>query len=228
MNPLAYAAFNALGLIAAFLVYRRTPARPYAGLQEREKTALYGGMVFGAILGAKLPVLLSYGWSLGLLCSGKSLLGALWGAYLGMNLAKRAHGLKGRFGDRFVPALCVAAAFGNVGCWFGGCCGGRPAEGPLAMRNMLGAMVYPTQLYTSFFQASMAWAFLRLRARGKGEGLHFPLYMIAYGCFRFLIEFLRTEPRAAFGLTVYQYLALGAAVFFGAVLRRRIREESPA
>ena len=38
---------------------------------------------------------------------------------------------------------------------------------------------------------------------------HLKLYLIAYGLFRFLTEFIRPEPRDYLGLTLYQLVMLG-------------------
>jgi phosphatidylglycerol:prolipoprotein diacylglycerol transferase len=43
-------------------------------------------------------------------------------------------------------------------------------------------------------------------------GQHFHLYLIAYGIFRFLHEFLRDTPKPFFNLSGYQIIALATAL----------------
>ena len=66
-------------------------------------------------------------------------------------------------------------------------------------------------LYESAFHALMLLVLWRL---GKVEALRWQLlklYLIAYCAFRFLIEFIRVEPRVAFNLTGYQFGAAALA-----------------
>jgi phosphatidylglycerol:prolipoprotein diacylglycerol transferase len=82
-------------------------------------------------------------------------------------------------------------AVGRWGCFFNGCCG---------------APLVP--VLESAFHASMALLLWRLRSVEAFRWQLLKLYLIAYAAFRFGVEFLRSEPRVAGGLTAYQ---LGAA-----------------
>jgi phosphatidylglycerol:prolipoprotein diacylglycerol transferase len=50
-----------------------------------------------------------------------------------------------------------------------------------------------------------------MRKRSILPGQHFHLYLIAYGVFRFLHEFLRATPKPFLGLSGYQLIALALA-----------------
>jgi len=221
---LGYALFNGLGLLAAFLLLRKTRSAAFDALPAHDKTALVVGCLAGGMLGAKLPVLLSYGWSPRLLWTGKSLFGGLLGGWAGINLAKAFLRVPGRFGDRFALPVAAAAAIGSLGCLVHGCCGGLPTDSSFSVLDASGIRVHPTQLYTALFQAAMALLLWRMERRRLLEGARFPLYMLCYGGFRFLVEFLRAEPRVAMGLTVYQFLGAGSVLLFGWTLARRLRE----
>ena len=70
-------------------------------------------------------------------------------------------------------------------------------------------------LYESAFHAVMLLVLWRL---GKVEALRWQLlklYLIAYCAFRFLIEFIRVEPRLALNLTGYQFGAAALAALMG-------------
>lgn len=66
-------------------------------------------------------------------------------------------------------------------------------------------------LYESAFHAAMALALWRLRGVVALRWQLLKLYLIAYAVFRFGVEFIRVEPRVAWGLTAYQFGAAALA-----------------
>lgn len=147
----------------------------------------------GAILGAKVPIWLSYGLS-GYILQGKSVMGGLLGAFLAINLYKKYSGNSGGFGGRFVIPLAVAIGFGKIGCYLNGCCGGT--------------LFVPVQLVESVFQFVLAIGLYFFYQRTQRPDLLFPVYLLAYLMMRFVVEFWRLEPRVLAGLSVYQWLAI--------------------
>lgn len=65
-------------------------------------------------------------------------------------------------------------------------------------------------LYESAFHAAIAVTFWRLPEVEALRWQRLKLYLLLYCAFRFGMEFIRTEPRAAWGLTAYQ---LGSVAF---------------
>jgi prolipoprotein diacylglyceryltransferase len=225
LKPLyGYLFFNALGIAVAFGLFRLLRYEIYAKLPEMDKLRVTMGVVLGVVLGAKIPVLLSYGFDPHFFWSGKSLYGSLVGAYTGVNLAKRAWGIPGNYGDRYVIPLCVAVALGDIGCLVNGCCGGLPTDSWFQVHNDEGVGVYPTQIITSAFHLACAGFFYYLYVKKKWFQLHFIIYMFLYSVFRFFIEFIRCEPRVFLGWTVYQWMAVVCAPYFAHVLYRRLRQ----
>jgi len=71
---------------------------------------------------------------------------------------------------------------------------------------------HPTQLYEAFYAFGL-FAFFSLRNRTpQPPGLLFRQFVVAYLMFRFLVEFIRVEPRAVAGLSVFQVLSLALMV----------------
>ncbi|MBO4707756.1 MAG: prolipoprotein diacylglyceryl transferase [Elusimicrobiaceae bacterium] len=187
---LAYAICSIVGLIAGALVALKLDMpRPPKHVQM----PYYVCAFVGAILGAKVPIWLSYGFT-NYIIQGKSVMGGMLGAFLAINLYKICSGHKGGFGGRFVIPLAVAIGFGKMGCYLNGCCGGT--------------LIFPVQLIESLFQFITAICLYQFYLRTKRADLLFPIYLLAYLCMRFIIEFWRVEPRVLFDLTAYQYLAL--------------------
>ncbi|MDE2182359.1 MAG: prolipoprotein diacylglyceryl transferase [Alphaproteobacteria bacterium] len=187
-----YDTMSVIGAIAAFLTAK---ALDMPKPDRRKRFDIYIVAVAGFIIGAKLPVWLSYGLRPDLILSGKSIMGAMLGAFVALNLYKRHSGQRDEaFGGRFAIPLAVAVGFGKIGCYLYGCCGGH--------------FFVPVQLVESAFQFTMAGALYLFYRRTGRVDLLFPLYLIAYMVMRFFIEFVRTEPRVLFDLTIYQYLSL--------------------
>ena len=105
---------------------------------------------------------------------------------------------KARLVDMVSIAPCcisIAHAFGRVGCFFAGCCYGKPTDSFLGIQFPgLSHKVHATQLYEAIFLfALFAICFLLYWRKNFKHNLS--LYLIAYGIFRFSIEFLRGDDR---------------------------------
>ncbi len=108
----------------------------------------------------------------------------------------------------FIPiGICIAHAFGRLGCFFGGCCYGKPDDiygvacasgfSKLLQMNMTGVKVVPLQLFEMSFLIALAGAMAFLYFRYKFT-YNFGLYAAAYGVWRFVIEFYRGDDRGSF------------------------------
>jgi len=172
---------------------------------------IYIAAVIGVIVGSKLPVWLSYGITPELIVSGKSVMGGILGAFISLNIYKHfSHQQNEALGGRFVIPLAIAVGFGKIGCYLYGCCGGH--------------FILPPQLMESGFQFAMAGLLYLYYRRTNRIDLLFPLYMLSYLVMRFMIEFIREEPRLLHDLTIYQWLALVFIPLIAAILyARRIR-----
>ena len=118
-------------------------------------------------------------------------------------------------------AILIAHAFGRVGCFFAGCCYGKPTDSFLGVQfPKLGYSVHPTQLYEAIFLFLLfAICFILLMKKDFKHNLS--VYLIAYGIFRFLIEFLRDDTRGGLipGLSPSQFWSIvmvvaGVGVYF--------------
>lgn len=91
--------------------------------------------------------------------------------------------------------ILIAHAFGRIGCFFAGCCYGKPTDSFLGVTFPGHAhAVHPTQLYEAAFLFIMFGICLWLVM--KKDFMHnLSLYLISYGIFRFLIEYLRGDSR---------------------------------
>ena len=95
-------------------------------------------------------------------------------------------------------SILIAHAFGRIGCFFAGCCYGKPTDSFFGVQFPdLDHKVHPTQLYEAAFLfvlfAVCLWLVLK-----KDFKHNLSIYLIAYGIFRFLIEYLRGDERGEF------------------------------
>jgi phosphatidylglycerol:prolipoprotein diacylglycerol transferase len=91
--------------------------------------------------------------------------------------------------------ITIAHGFGRIGCFFAGCCYGKPTDSFLGVTfpGHLHA-VHPTQLYEAAFLFILFGIFMFLLLKYDFK-YNFNVYLIAYGTFRFLLEFVRGDHR---------------------------------
>ena len=135
-----------------------------------------------------------------------------------------------------VPSILVAHACGRLGCLMAGCCHGAQTDawyGIYMHTETYGyAKCVPTQLYEALFLfALFAYTVIRIK---KKQSYNLPIYMAAYGAWRFFIEYFRTDDRGelitdAFSpsqIIAFIMIAGGIAlVFFQRYYERRHRDE---
>jgi phosphatidylglycerol:prolipoprotein diacylglycerol transferase len=199
---------------------------------------IYLSALVSAFLGAKLVYLAAEGWMFWhdpnrwvIWATGKTILGALLGGYIGVECAKKLTGYTQATGDWFAIIAPVGIVLGRIGCLLHGCCLGRRCEPAWwTVRDIHGIARWPAVPVEIAFNLLAIAAFFVLRRRHLFPGQHFHLYLIAYGLFRFAHEFLRDTPRlaphSASGITGYQITAL-ACVALGA-WRYAVRARSVA
>ena len=94
--------------------------------------------------------------------------------------------------------ITIAHAFGRLGCFFGGCCYGKPTDSIFGIQFPgLDTKVFPTQLFESVFLFLLFAVCFYFMYRKK-SCYTLPIYLAAYGVFRFCIEFLRGDDRGSF------------------------------
>ena len=196
---------------------------------------IYIGALGGAFLGAKLAYLFAEGWRDWpmpdrwlRLATGKSVLGGLLGGYGGVELMKWLNGYRKTTGDLFAFITPLGIALGRVGCWLQGCCQGKPtAMRLLAVRDAADVARWPSPQVELVFQLVMFGLVLLLRGHPRFQGRLFFFYLLTYGVFRFLHEFIRDTPGMLAGMSGYQMISLAMAALGGAMFVKRGRGGLP-
>ena len=138
-----------------------------------------------------------------------------------------------RWADCFVPGVALAQGFGRIGCFLAGCCFGKPTDSifgvvfPAGSAAPAGVPLWPVQLFSAAGDLLLAGTLLLLEKKRRGDGLLTGAYLLLYSVGRFLIEFLRADPRGAVGIfSTSQLIALFAAAAAAVILLLRKRGTS--
>lgn len=225
---LTHDAFTILAVIVGFAIYYRELRR--RDWLDATIVVVSIAAVVGALIGARLITAwehLQYYTALdgvpltvAVEQSGKSLIGALAGGYLGIAIAKRATGYTRSTGDAYLLAVPVATAIGRVGCFLSELPLGTPTDLPwgIAVSPEAAAAfarcpgcelpMHPSMLYEILFNVVAAVIIVRFRDRVPVPGDGLRLYLLAAGFFRFLVEFVRGNEPQALGLTGPQWVLI--------------------
>ena len=118
-------------------------------------------------------------------------------------------------------SILVGHAFGRIGCFFANCCYGKPTDSFLGVKFPdLPYKVHATQLYEAAFLFILfgVCSYLLLKKKFRHN---LSLYLVCYGIFRFLLEYLRGDERGelVLGISPSQFWSLlmvviGVALYF--------------
>jgi phosphatidylglycerol---prolipoprotein diacylglyceryl transferase len=221
--------FVGLGVLFAAIVFA-AEARRRGAVNEQSLVAVAGALIGGAVgmrlsgwarhLDVGANPNLAEAWQFG----SRSILGGLLGAYLGVLIAKRIGGHRGKTGDLFAPAVALGMAIGRIGCHLTEAPGRpttlpwgvhAPASTPECAGCVAGQPMHPSFLYEVIFQLAAFTVLLWLRPRINRPGELFVIYIAGYAVFRFFVEFVRANETVWLDLTRPQWFLLPSLVVIG-------------
>ena len=241
-----YGVFLALAFLGAIFVTVRLGTRD--GLPREKIYDLCLWLLVSSLVGSKLLMFFTEPeyrqnplqlFSLDFLRSGGVFYGGLIGALLtGYFLMRRWKLPWWKTADACAPGIALGNVLGRQGCFAAGCCWGKPTRLPWGVRFSpaghevtgvpIDAYLHPTQLYESFAMLLVFCFLLWLHKKKKFSGQVILAYAIIYATVRFLIEFVRDDPRGdILGLTTLTGLStsqlIGIMVGVGALILMVIR-----
>lgn len=135
----------------------------------------------------------------------------------------RRHGINFfKLADLVIPLVALGHFFGRLGCFFAGCCYGKPtesvlgvvfpmgslahhemlAQGTLALGSNVTPALHPTQLYEALAELCI-FALLLLISRYRAYyGQVLVTYLVMYPATRFFIELFRGDPDRGYLLSI--------------------------
>jgi phosphatidylglycerol:prolipoprotein diacylglycerol transferase len=235
-----------LGLVVAVGVFV-IDIRRRGLLRERRLWWMVYGALLGGAIGAKAATAWRYVVADGptlpgvLLDGGKSVVGGLAGAYLGALLVKRLLGYRRPTGDLFAPAVALGIAVGRIGCFLTEQLG-TPTSLPWGItlspevatrvpncpQCLTGVPLHPSFLYEIGFLVALFFVLRWLRPRMPVEGELFKVFLVTYGTFRFVVEFVRGNELMWNGLSGTQlFLIPSVLLLVAALMRQLLRGQEP-
>ena len=188
--------FDLLASILAFQAIRLTQIwRPPPTTPAAFRPAYAVALVIGAVVGAyglgTANLMLSHVAGIG-----RSILGALFGAIVAIELYKHLTGISGSTGAIFVPGFAIAVIVGRIGCFLAGLPDntyGTPTSLPWGYDFGDGIPRHPVQLYESALMALFLFCALTAMARRTPFYAANAFYLMAgfYAVERFGLEFLK-------------------------------------
>jgi phosphatidylglycerol:prolipoprotein diacylglycerol transferase len=192
-------------------------------------TAVIGGIIGGKVLYiitefkeiVKDPSIIFKDFGLGFVIYGAIMGGAL-AVYI---YCRRKQWSMLQISDLLIPAVAIAQGFGRIGCFLAGCCYGAETTSALSVvfpeegLAPAGVHLHPTQLYSSAFDFLLGFFLLWYYNKTNKRGRTLSLYLILYSIGRFMVEFIRNDPRGNVGiLSTSQFIAiftlvLGLAIY---------------
>jgi len=229
---------------SAWLLARRHSARAWSPVRRQKVEDLVVYAAFGVIIGGRCGYVLFYNfdkwladplWLVRLWEGGMSFHGGLLGVIIALMLfARQTRQPLLAISDFVAPMVPLGLGFGRVGNFIGQELWGRPTDGPWGMVFPMDPEQlsrHPSQLYQAFLEGLVLFVVLLWFARKpRSHGMISGLFLLLYGVFRFMVEFVR-EPDAhigidLFGMTRGQLLsapmvAAGVGLIIYAALRDR-------
>lgn len=144
--------------------------------------------------------------------------------------AAKPEGLTGwwagvRMLDLASPAAAIGYGVGRIGCLTSG-------DGDYGIKTTLPwgvhmaknalvptpDLVQPTPVYELLYSLALGWILWRLGSKSRPVGWLTGLYLVLSGLGRFLVEFVRINPKLYWGMSNAQVAALGSVVVGGVVM----------
>jgi phosphatidylglycerol:prolipoprotein diacylglycerol transferase len=214
-----------LGFALAYLIIRSELRRKQGPIPAESADDLLFYLILGLLIGGRLGYVLFYNlgeyvWApwevLALWHGGMSFHGGLIGMILsGYIFARRWKVSFLELADIGALSATPGLLLGRIGNFINGELFGRVTTLPWGVVFPMGGPLprHPSQLYEAFLEGALLFSilwFLRRRLKQPGELL--AVFLVCYGVFRFLIEFVREpDPQLGFifyGLTMGQLLCL--------------------
>jgi phosphatidylglycerol:prolipoprotein diacylglycerol transferase len=213
-----YGLMYLLGFLAAWWLARRRAAQTGSSWNPEDVDDLIFYCALGVILGGRLGWMLFYGTEtllsdplsiLRIWQGGMSFHGGLVGVLIALVVFARKRGR--HIGDVFdftAPLPAIGFGAGRIGNFINGELWGKPTDVPWAV-IVDGTPLHASQLYEAFLEGLvlfliMWWFTSTPRPRWAASGL----FLVCYGVFRFLIEFVRV-PDANRGYLLFDWVTMG-------------------
>ena len=216
-----------VGFVAGWWLGRIRTRKPWSPINEEQMGDLLFYLALGVILGGRVGYVLFYNfdafladplWLLRVWEGGMSFHGGLLGVIFAMWwYGRKVSSGFWRMADFVAPLVPVGLGAGRIGNFINGELWGKPTDVAWGMvvRTAPDSLArHPSQLYQFALEGValfviLWWFSSRQRPRMAVSGL----FLICYGVFRFLVEFVR-QPDPQLGYLAFDWLTMGQVLSF--------------
>jgi phosphatidylglycerol:prolipoprotein diacylglycerol transferase len=218
-----YGLAYATGFLIAWWLGRRQARRPWSPFTPEEVDDLITWLIVGLILGGRMGYALFYNFDhyladpvdiIRIWKGGMSFHGGLLGVIFSGWLFGRRHGASfWQTCDFLAPLAPPGLFFGRLGNFANGELWGRQTDGPwgVVFSNPAAGGVprHASQLYEATLEGLVLFVLLWwFASRSRRPGRVGGMFVLGYGCFRFLVEFAR-QPDAQLGFIALGWVTMG-------------------
>jgi len=221
LGPLAvrwYGLMYLIGFVGGWWLGRKRARQWGLPVNAAQVDDLLFYTAMGVILGGRVGYVLFYGWTnlandplsmLRIWEGGMSFHGGLIGVLLAMWLfARKVGSTFFRITDFIAPFVPIGLGAGRIGNFINGELWGKPTDFPLAF-VVNGTPVHASNLYEAILEGpvlfAILWVFSALRPPVMAVS---GVFLLAYGIFRFSVEFVRV-PDGHIGYLAFDWLTMG-------------------
>ena len=213
-----YGLMYVLGFIAAWYLARRRAKEPWSIIKPAQVDDLIFYCMLGVIVGGRLGYVFFYGFDqlmddplylVKITEGGMSFHGGLMGVMAAMWLYSRKLGVR-MWGlwDFVAPLAPLGLFFGRIGNFINGELWGKPTDVPWAFK-VGNEVLHPSMLYEAILEGLVLFVILWMfSARERPFMSVSGMFLLFYGIFRFLVEFVRV-PDSHLGYLAFDWLTMG-------------------
>lgn len=217
-----YGIMYLVGFAAAWALAMYRSKKPWSPINSRQVDDLIFYGAIGVVLGGRAGYVLFYNfdkflgdplWLFKVWEGGMSFHGGLLGVVLVITLYSRHLRVElGRMLDFVAPLVPIGLGMGRIGNFIGQELWGRTTDVPWAMifpKDPSGLARHPSQLYQASLEGLLLFIILFVfSSRPRPPWAVGGLFLMCYGCFRFIVEFFR-EPDRHIGFDAFNWLTRG-------------------
>jgi phosphatidylglycerol---prolipoprotein diacylglyceryl transferase len=204
-------------------------------IKENHRLAIIIAAAFGALIFSRLLAALETPYeffnppNLFFYIQGQTIVGALIGGIIAVELTKYILRERKSSGDLFVYPLLLGIIIGRIGCFLTGVTDrtvGIASSLPWALDQGDGILRHPTSIYEIIF-LGLLWLFLYQYEKKVNlkNGALFKMFIFSYLLFRFAIEFIKPISPLLLGLSAIQIVSLLGVIYYGyAMISKGIKE----
>ena len=226
-EPRWYGLTYVIGFVIAWFLAHKRSQKPWSVIKPEQVDDLIFYCMAGVLLGGRLGYVFIYGWDQFMADwryiyrfwdGGMSFHGGLAGVMVAMWLYGRKLGVGfGRMWDFVTPLAPLGLFWGRIGNFINGELWGKPTDGWYGFK-VGDQVLHPSMLYEAILEGLVLFAIVwTFSAKPRPAMSVSGLFLLGYGIFRFIVEFVRVPDRHL-GYLAFDWLTMGQVLSLPMIL----------